>query len=126
MLLHPNQEIKLRLRALLTRLKRQQTGLHHIKRALGLSKSRDDCLPRDPKPHGMQPTHRPPPAFLEEQGNPQFYVERLLKQSHRHAQYQYLVKCRGYPESENSWEYEIPLRQDCPYAVGAFERHGRG
>ena len=35
--------------------------------------------------------------------------------------YQYLVKWRVYPDSENSWEFEIPLRQNCPYAVDVFE-----
>ena len=89
-------------------------------------KSLEGCSPPEPEPHGLQLTHRPPPALLDEQGNFQFHVEKILQRRRRHGQYQYLVKWRGYPESENSWEYEVPLRQDCPYAVEVFERHGRG
>ena len=86
-------------------------------------KSREDCSSREPKPHGLQPTHRPPSALLDEQWNPQFLVDRILQRRRRHGQYQ--VKWRGYPESENICEYEMPLRQYCPYAVDVFERHGR-
>ena len=55
-----------------------------------------------------------------------FNVERLPKRRRRHGQYHYLVKWRGYPESENSWEYEIFFRQDCPYAVDVFEYRDQG
>ena len=89
-------------------------------------KSHEDCSPPELSSHGPQPTHRPPPALLDKQGNLQFHVEKILQRRRRHGQYQYLVKWRGYPESENSWEYEVPLLQDCPYAVEVFERHGRG
>ena len=69
---------------------------------------------------------RPPPTLLDEQGNQQFHVEKILQRRRRSGQYQYLVKWRGYPESENSWEFEILLRQDCPYAVDVFERRAQG
>ncbi|CAI5730846.1 unnamed protein product [Peronospora farinosa] len=76
--------------------------------------------------HEHVPIHRPPPALLDAQGNLQFHVERQLQKRRRHGQNQYLVKWRGYPESWNSWEFETPLRQDCPYAVDVFERRAQG
>ena len=82
--------------------------------------------PRGPIFGAPPPVHRPPPTLLDEQGNRQFHVEKLLKRRRRHGHDQYLVKWRGYPESENSWEYEIPRRHDCPYALDVFEHHGRG
>ena len=89
-------------------------------------KSLEEQSPLSQGQHGLQPIHRPPPALLDKHGNRQFHVERLLKRRRRNGQYQYLVKWRGYPESENSWEYEVPLRQDCPYAIDVFERSVQG
>jgi len=66
---------------------------------------------------------RPPAALLDEQGDLHYHVERLLARRRCQGQYQYLVKWRGYPHSENSWEFEVPLRQDCPDVVDAFDRH---
>ena len=48
-------------------------------------KSREDCPPREPKPHGLQPTYRPPPALLEQQGNLWFHVENILQRRRRHG-----------------------------------------
>ena len=70
--------------------------------------------------------HCPPPVFFDEQWNFQFHVENVLKWRRHKGQYHYPVKWRGYPESENLWEFEVALRQDCPYAVGVFERHAEG
>ena len=67
--------------------------------------------------HESVPTHRPPPALLDKQGSLHFHVERLLKRLRHKGQYQYLVKCCGYPVSKNLWEFEVPLQQDFPYAV---------
>ena len=74
----------------------------------------------------LSPINRPPPVLLDEQGNQQFHVEKLLQRRRRDGQYQYLVKWRGHPESENSWEYEIPLRQDCPFAFRASKTGSAG
>ena len=86
----------------------------------------EDGSPREPNPRALAPIHRPPPVLLDEQGNVQFHVEKLLQKRRRHGQNQYLVKWRGYPEAYNSWEFEVPLRQDCPYAVDVFERRAQG
>ena len=69
-------------------------------------KSHGDTSLREPAQRELSPIHRPPPALLDEQGNLQFHVEKLLRKRRHHGQYQYLVKWRGYPESWNSWEYE--------------------
>ena len=90
-------------RPLLTCPKRQQTGSRRVKRAPGSDlKSRADFSPRESKPQGLQATHRAPPAFLDEQRNLQFHVERLLQQRRRNGQYEYLMKWRGYPEYKSS------------------------
>ncbi|CCI50318.1 unnamed protein product [Albugo candida] len=86
-------------------------------------KSREDTSLREPDSSGHPPIQRPPPALLDKQGNLHFHVEKVLARRRRHGQNQYLTKWRGYPESENSWEYEIPLRQDFPYAMDVFEHH---
>eukprot|EP00644_Phytophthora_capsici_P010100 jgi/Phyca11/120521/e_gw1.41.347.1 len=56
---------------------------------------------------------RPPPALLDEHGDLHYHVERLMARRRRQGHNQYLVKWRGYPHSQNSWEFEVPLRQDC-------------
>ena len=90
------------------------------------SQSHRDLVPSESGRRELSPRYRPPPALLDEHGNPHFHVERVLRRRRRQGQTQYLVKWKGYPESENSWEFEIPLRQDCPYAVDAFERRAHG
>ena len=70
--------------------------------------------PRASKQQPLLPRFRPPPALLDKHGNLQFHVEKLLKRRRHKGQHQYLVKWLGYPASENSWEFEASLRQDCP------------
>ncbi|KAG3121218.1 hypothetical protein PC116_g28182 [Phytophthora cactorum] len=60
---------------------------------------------------------RPPPALLDEHGELHYHVERLVARRRRHDYIQYLVKWRGYPHSKITWEFEVPLRQDCPDVV---------
>ncbi|KAE8900547.1 hypothetical protein PF007_g10697 [Phytophthora fragariae] len=62
---------------------------------------------------------RRPPALLDEHGELHYHVEGLLKRRQHRGHTQYLVQWRGEPPS---WEYEVPLRQDCPQAVDAFDR----
>ncbi|GMF45048.1 unnamed protein product [Phytophthora fragariaefolia] len=70
----------------------------------------------------LQMRSRPPPALLGEQGSLHYHVECILAKSRCRGHNQYLVKWRGYPNSENSWVFEVPLRQDCPDVVAAFDR----
>ncbi|KAG4038549.1 hypothetical protein PC123_g25889 [Phytophthora cactorum] len=63
----------------------------------------------------------PPPALLDEHGELHYHVERLMARRRRQGRTQYLVKWRGYRHSHNSWEFEVPLRQDCPDVVDAYD-----
>ncbi|KAG3066800.1 hypothetical protein PI125_g23788 [Phytophthora idaei] len=64
---------------------------------------------------------RPPPALLDEHGELHYHVECLVARRRRQGRTQYLVKWRGYPHPQNSWEFEVPLRQDCPDVVDAYD-----
>ncbi|OWZ04155.1 hypothetical protein PHMEG_00023990 [Phytophthora megakarya] len=73
-------------------------------------------------PHEGPAAARPPPALLDEHGELYYHVERLMVRRRRQGRNQYLVKWRGYSHSQNSWEFEVPLRQDCPDVVDAYDR----
>ncbi|GMG17710.1 unnamed protein product [Phytophthora fragariaefolia] len=93
---------------------------------LGRATAADSGSARAPPPRPTSgeesvAARRPPPALLDEQGNRHFHVERILAKRRCRGHNQYLVKWRGYPHSENSWEFEVPLRQDCPGVVDAFD-----
>jgi len=64
---------------------------------------------------------RPPPALLDPQGRKHYLVEALVQKRLRRGMRQFLVKWRGYPHSQNSWEPESVLREDCPDLVRAFD-----
>ncbi|KAG2771990.1 hypothetical protein PC129_g9788 [Phytophthora cactorum] len=64
---------------------------------------------------------RPPPALLDERGELYYHVERLVARCRRQGRTQYLVKLRGYPHSQNSWEFQVPLREDHPDVVDAYD-----
>ncbi|ETP29749.1 hypothetical protein F442_21143 [Phytophthora nicotianae P10297] len=64
---------------------------------------------------------RPLPALLDEHGEPHYHVERLVARRRHRGRTQYLVKWRGYPLSQNSWEFEVPLREDFPDVVDAYD-----
>ncbi|GMF40016.1 unnamed protein product [Phytophthora fragariaefolia] len=49
-----------------------------------------------------QPLHRAPPPLLGTGGVPYFHVEKILRRHGRIGNYQYLVKWRGYPDSDSS------------------------
>ncbi|KAG3049466.1 hypothetical protein PC122_g23554 [Phytophthora cactorum] len=64
---------------------------------------------------------RPPPDLLDEHGELHYHVERLVARRRRQGRTQYLVKWRDYPHSQNSWEFEVSLRQDCPDVVDVYD-----
>ena len=104
-------------------LSQSQTG---PRRSVPEQGSPGDRSPVTLAPYEPLLTQQPPPALLDEQANRQFHVERVLGRRRRQGQYQYLVKWRGYVKSENSLEFEVPLRQDCSYAVDVYEQLARG
>ncbi|GMF50475.1 unnamed protein product [Phytophthora fragariaefolia] len=65
---------------------------------------------------------RPPPAFLDRNGDLHYHVERVLQEWRVHGKRQLLVKWCGYPASQNSWEPEDRLRVDCPMAVAIWDQ----
>lgn len=60
--------------------------------------------------------HERPPAM--DSDDDQFEVERLIKKRRFGKGIQYLVKWRGYPDSENTWEKTKDIH---PSMVAAFE-----
>ncbi|POM78444.1 LOW QUALITY PROTEIN: Pol protein [Phytophthora palmivora] len=50
-----------------------------------------------------------------------YHVERVVQERLRSGKHQLLVKWRGYPSSQNSWEPEDRLRVDCPKAVEIWD-----
>ncbi|KAL4114536.1 hypothetical protein PRIC2_014470 [Phytophthora ramorum] len=70
---------------------------------------------------------RPPPPLIGNEGALYYHVERILKHRGRIGHYLYLVKWRGYPEDQNTWESGSRLLEDCADLVDAYERsHGAG
>lgn len=72
----------------------------------------------------IQQERRPPPLREEEGGN-HYEVEKILdccsRRYGRHTALQYLVKWKGYPHSENSWEKEDSVK-GAPAKVKEFHR----
>ena len=66
------------------------------------------------------------PTLLDEHRNLQFCVKKILRKHRSRVQNQNLVQWGGYPGSWNSWEFELPLPQNCPYAVEVYERRVQG
>ncbi|GMF49037.1 unnamed protein product [Phytophthora fragariaefolia] len=65
---------------------------------------------------------RPPPALPDRNGGLHYHVERVLQERRVHGKRQLLVKWRGYPASQNSWEPEDRLRVGCPKAVTIWDQ----
>ena len=63
---------------------------------------------------------RPPPDLI--QGEEEFEVERIINHRlfGRHKTLQYLIKWKGYPESDNTWELASNIR--APLLVKAYQR----
>jgi hypothetical protein len=69
--------------------------------------------------------HRPPPEFVDEDGQEVWEVEAILSKRTRSAGrnrliVEYLVQWKGYPAYEATWEPASQLR-DAPDAVQAYE-----
>ncbi|ETP23500.1 hypothetical protein F441_03389 [Phytophthora nicotianae CJ01A1] len=69
---------------------------------------------------GIQLRHGLPPALLDEHGEPHYHGERYVAWRRRRYRTQYLAKWKGYPHSQNSWEFEVPLHEGCPDVVDGY------
>jgi hypothetical protein len=59
----------------------------------------------EPPPHRTNP--RLPPDIIDDE--PEYEVEEIVKHRHMGQGNQYLIKWKGYPHSENTWEPERNL-----------------
>ena len=64
---------------------------------------------------------RPPPEITSGDGAEQYEVESLLRKRNYRNQIQYLVKWKGYPDYESTWEPRWRLSEDCPLLVKKFD-----
>jgi len=81
----------------------------------------------DTFPDRRQEEERPPPELVDEDGEQQWEVEAILKTRNvqrgraRHPSVEYLVRWRGYPEWEATWEPRAHLAK-AQQAVAEFEQ----
>jgi Chromo (CHRromatin Organisation MOdifier) domain len=66
--------------------------------------------PYTPPSYPFQTIPRPPPE-LDTEGVPVYKVEKIIRSRKVGQEIYYLVKWKGYPESENTWEPEKHLAQ---------------
>ena len=66
------------------------------------------------------PIDRPPPDIIDPAGDAEFHVERILAQRRVGRRMQYLVKWKGYPNEDSSWEPRANLH--CPDLLAEFEQ----
>ncbi|KAG3136719.1 hypothetical protein PI126_g17697 [Phytophthora idaei] len=65
---------------------------------------------------------RTPPPLLDRNGETHYHAERVVRERRLDGKRQLLVKWRGYPDSQNSWEPIERLQVDCPTAVAIWEQ----
>ncbi|KAG3027866.1 hypothetical protein PC120_g5191 [Phytophthora cactorum] len=68
---------------------------------------------------------RASPPLLDRNGKTHYHVERVVRERRLDGKRQLLVKWRGYPDSQNSWEPIERLQADCPKAVAIWEQKRR-
>ena len=70
--------------------------------------------------------HRAPPvALVDSHGAQRFHVQELRAHRRHQGTYEYLVRWRGYPPDQDSWEPHAQLFDDVPDLVAAYRRaHG--
>ena len=119
-LLNPNQEVKLSLHPGVIRFQRLNTGLRRVKSTLCHTKCLTESTLFEKQSLMLLPRYTYLPDSVRwSRGQPLTYGE-IPEMSSSSGSYRYLVKWRVYPESENSWEFEIPLRQDCTNALNVL------
>ncbi|KAG2952740.1 hypothetical protein PC118_g25050 [Phytophthora cactorum] len=65
---------------------------------------------------------RVPPPLLDRNGETHYHVERVVRERRLDRKRQLLVRWRGYPDSQNSWQPIERLQADCPKAVAIWEQ----
>jgi hypothetical protein len=68
---------------------------------------------------------RPPPELITEEGEEKFEVEKLLRKRNFRSKIEYLVKWKGYPNHESTWEPESTLISDCPVLINEFNSNAK-
>ena len=63
---------------------------------------------------------RPPPHIITNNGDEKFEVETILRKRNHRRKIEYLVKWKGYPLHESTWEPEWRLLEDVPLVVKEF------
>ena len=66
---------------------------------------------------------RPPPSEFTDVGEPKWEPEKILQKRSRRRKAEYLVKWKGYPNHESTWEPEWSLKADVPELVNEFNRN---
>lgn len=80
----------------------------------------------DEKTEEEEVTRPGPVEDVEQPGSePKWRVDKLVAFKIMHDKNYYLVKWEGYPSSENTWEPEETLKEDCPSEIYDFWRSRR-
>ena len=65
---------------------------------------------------------RPPPDLIDNEE--EFEIETIVSHRRKGNQWQYLIRWKGYPTSDNSWEYEDNLEHSKETLNAYKEQHG--
>jgi hypothetical protein len=80
-----------------------------------------DSIKRFQSDEGAETRAPPPQPLVGKDGQPRFFVERLLRQRVRRGRTQYLVRWQGYTEEDDTWEPESEMRLCCPALIKEFQ-----
>src|SRR6476661_2781021 len=96
-----------------------QLRIHPVQNISKLRRYRHSPAAFDGRP---VPVDRPPPDYIDPAGDAEFHVERILaKRRVGRGQMQYLVKWKGYPNEDSSWEPIGKANLNCPDLLAEFE-----
>jgi hypothetical protein len=93
-----------------------QLRIHPVQNVSKLRRYRHSPAEFDGRP---VPADRPPPDCIDPAGDAEWHVERILAQRRVGRGMQYLVKWKGYPNEDSSWEPRANL--NCPDLLAEFE-----
>jgi hypothetical protein len=54
-----------------------------------------------------------------------YFVEKIVKDRFFQSEKQYLIKWKGYPNNENTWESSAVMQEDIPELVNEYEQAKR-